>query len=172
MNSPKENIIPSSSALTGAEIIAAVSAMTPAEIIATANALTGLDLKLRGKNAVISLAHLDRFVLDRQATEADPHDPTNWTRERILEEARSWGVMHGEAYAHNREIFDAVRAGEEVDWLDDADMLWEGLGFDDEDLRLPPEDLKIEAEEVAMEAAQEAGEQQVATMTPDQGASE
>lgn len=87
----------------------------------------------------------------------------------ILEEARSWGAMHGQAYAHNREIYEAVRVGEEVDWLDDPDMLWDGIGVDLED-ELPrlPEDFRLEAEQVAREAAQEAGMKLAASLTPDE----
>jgi hypothetical protein len=138
--------------------------MTPAQLIANANALFGFQLELQGDLAVISLADLERFVLEREAEKADDYDHA-----KILEEARSWGKGHGWAYAHNKEIYEAVKAGEEVDWLDDPDMLWGGIGFwDEEDLEKLPEDLRIEAEEVAREAAQEAGEKQVATMNPDQ----
>lgn len=46
----------------------------PAEPIAAANALTGnkLKLKLQGKNAVISLADLERFVQEHEAKKPDP----------------------------------------------------------------------------------------------------
>lgn len=95
--------------------------------------------------------------------------PTTLTPATILLEARSWGAMHGEAYAHNRAIYEAVRAGQEVDWLDDPDMLWDGIGVDlEEELPKIPEDLRLAAEEVAREAAREAGEKQVSEMTPDE----
>ncbi len=109
------------------------------------------------------MADLAKFVLEREAPKPDALDHAE-----ILHEARSWGVMHGEAYAHNRDIYEAVKAGQEVDWLDDPDMLWDDLGFDEEDLEKLPEEFRLEVEEVAREAAQEAGEEQVATMSPDQ----
>ncbi len=72
------------------------------------------------------------------------------------------------AYAHNRSVYNAVRAGQEVDWLDDSDMLWDGLDFDGEDLEKLDADLREAVEEAAREAAQEAGEKMVSKMTPEQ----
>jgi hypothetical protein len=88
-------------------------------------------------------------------------DQVNLNPAEIIEASRLWGAMRGRAYAHNADIYAAVKAGEEVDWLDDPDMLWDDLGFNLEDLRL-------EAEEAARESAKEVGEATVAELTPDQ----
>ncbi len=83
----------------------------------------------------------------------------------ILEAATDWGVSHGRALATMPEIREAVLGNEEVDWLDESDLLWDGLGFDPDIL---DPDLVAAAEDAAREAAREEGERVIKTMSLDE----
>lgn len=92
---------------------------------------------------------------------------TTFTPDQVLEAARDWGRMHGKVISTCDDIHAAVRAGEPVDWLEDTDMLWDGLTVyaDPDDLEQLDPELREEAEEVAEEAAREEGERLCRTMT-------
>lgn len=78
--------------------------------------------------------------------------------EAILHAAKEWAVFHARFLSTDDDIRTAIQAGEEFEWLEYAEAMWDDLNIDLEEAGLEDEEFLVRVEEAARAAAKEEGE--------------